>query len=184
MAAVNFDITYTGERDRLSSALRMFYAIPHMLIVGALGYLSGAISVIQWFIILFTGKRNRNMWDISRGVLDWQARAYTYAGLMYDTYPNFGFERANEPVTLQFEYQEEADRLTSALRILWAIPAIIILTIVGIGGYFVTIVCWFAILFTGNQPRGMFDFLLKVHRMGVRTSAYTGLLTDTYPKYE
>ena len=104
MAAVTFDITYTGERDRFSSALRMFYAIPHMIIVGALGYLAGAISVIQWFIILFTGKRNRNMWDISRGVLDWQARAYTYAGLMYDTYPNFGFERANEPVTLQFEY--------------------------------------------------------------------------------
>jgi hypothetical protein len=184
MAAVTFDITYTGERDRLSSALRILYAIPHLIIVSALSYLSGAISVIQWFIILFTGKRNRGMWDISRGILNWQARAYTYVGLMYDTYPNFGFEGTTEPVVFEFEYQEEADRLTSALRILWAIPAIVILMIVGIGGYLVTIVCWFAILFTGTQPRGMFDFLLKVHRMGVRTSAYTGLLTDTYPKYE
>jgi hypothetical protein len=30
----------------------------------------------------------------------------------------------------------------------------------------------------------MFDFLLKAHRFGVRTNAYTALLTDTYPKYQ
>jgi hypothetical protein len=58
------------------------------------------------------------------------------------------------------------------------------LIVVAIAGEVVTIICWFAILFTGQMSQGMFDFLLKVHRFGVRTSAYTSLLTDTYPKYE
>ena len=81
MATVTFDIEYTaGPRDRLSNALRIFYAIPHLIIVGALGYFAEALGVIQWFIILFTGKRNEGLWDLTRGVLDWQARAYTYVG--------------------------------------------------------------------------------------------------------
>lgn len=185
MAAVTFDIQYTaGPRDRLSNALRVFYAIPHLLIVGALGYLAQALGVIQWFVILFTGKRNRGLWDLARGVLDWQARAYTYVGLMYDAYPNFGFDKRDEPVTFTIEFEESADRLTNGLRLIWAIPALFIMLALAIAGEVVTIICWFAILFTGKQPRGMFDFLLKAHRFGVRTNAYTSLLTDTYPKYE
>jgi len=184
MAIVAFDIEYTTPRSRLSNALRILYAIPHLIIVGALGYASGAASLVQWFIILFTGKRNQAVFTFCRNVLDWQNRAATYAGMMYDAYPNFGFEKVNEPVHFSLEYEESADRLTNALRILWVIPAALIYVVVAIGGYVVTIICWFAILFTGVQPKGMFDFLVKMYRFGVRVNAYAGLLTDTYPKYE
>lgn len=184
MASVQFDIGFTAERDRKTTALRFFYAIPHLIIVGALGYLAEALSVVQWFVILFTGKRHQGMWNLSRGVVDWQARAYSYAGLMFDTYPNFGFEKLNEPTTFDITFEEEANRLTCALRIIWAIPALLLLVILSIGGFVMTIVSWFAIVFTGNQSQSRFDFLMKVHRYGVRTSAYASLLTDTYPKYE
>ena len=184
MATASFDIDYTDPRDRLSSALRIFYAIPHLIIVGALSYVAQAVAVIQWFIILFTGQRNQSLWNLSRGVLDWQARAYTYVGLMYDAYPNFGFEKKDEPVQFSLVYEESADRLTNALRLIWAIPALIITAGLAIAGMVVTLICWCAIVFTGTQPRGMFDFLLKAHRYSVRTGAYTSLLTDAYPKYE
>jgi hypothetical protein len=184
MASVRFDIEYTAERDRLSSALRVLYAIPHLVIVGALGYVTSALSVVQWFIILFTGKRHDGIWTMLLGILNWQARAYTYTGLMYDAYPNFGFEPAQEPVSLLAEIDEPANRLTCALRIIWAIPAIIVMMILTLAGLIVTIVSWFAIVITGSQSRGTFDFLLKVHRYSVRTNAYTALITDTYPAYE
>ena len=58
------------------------------------------------------------------------------------------------------------------------------MAVIGIAGFLVTVATWFAIVFTGTQSRGSFDFLLKVHRLGVRTNAYVLLLTDTYPKYE
>lgn len=184
MAAITFDIAYTEARSKKTNALRIFYALPHLIIVGALNYFAEALAVIQWFIVLFTGKRNLSLWNLGRGVLDWQARANAYAGLMYDTYPNFGFERGGEPVSFVATIEEPANRLTCALRLIWAIPALLLAVVIGIAAFFVTIVSWFAILFTGTHPRGMWDFLMKAHRYGVRTTAYMLLLTDTYPKYE
>ena len=184
MAAVTFDIEYASTRDKKTTALRVFYALPHLIITTALNYFAQALAVFQWLIILFTGKRNQSLWHLARGVLDWQSRANAYLGLMYDTYPNFGFEKRAEPVTLALEYDESADRLTCALRVIWAIPAIVMMLFIGIGAFVMTIVSWFAIVFTGQQSRSRFDFLLKAHRFGVRVSAYTLLLTDTYPKFE
>ncbi|MDO8362134.1 MAG: DUF4389 domain-containing protein [Actinomycetota bacterium] len=184
MAAVTFDIEYTAQRDRRSSGLRIFYAIPHLILTGTLNSFGEALAVVQWFIILFTGKRNQSLWNLSRDVLNWQSRANSYTGLMYDTYPNFGFERKDEPVTFGLELEEPPDRLTNALRLIWAIPALLLAIFIFIGAIVVTLVSWFAILFTGNHPRGMFNFLLKAHRYGVRLCAYLFLLTDTYPKFE
>ncbi len=184
MAAVAFDIEYTAERDRLSSALRILYALPHLIIANVLQGLQEVLSFVHWWIILFTGKRNAGIWGLSKGVLNWQSRAYTYAGLMYDTYPAFAFEGAQEPVRLGLEMDESANRLTCALRIIWAIPAMIITSLLTIAGMVISIASWFAILFTGSHPRGMFDFLLKVHRYAVRFNAYVALLSDTYPAFD
>ncbi len=185
MSAVSLDITYTSPRNRLTNAFRIIWAIPHLVIVNVLSRLAQVLAVIQWFIVVFTGKRNRSLWDLSRGCLDWEVRAYAYAGMMYDTYPNFAFEKKDEPVEFVLDWDEApADRLSVGLRLLYAIPAMLLMILVAIGALFVGIGTWFAILFTGNQPRGMFDFLLKAQRFGSRVSAYLYLLTDTYPKFD
>jgi hypothetical protein len=184
MAALTLDIDYTEPRSRLTNFFRYVLAIPHLLIVGVLGYAVQLVSVVQWVIILFTGKRNEGIWNFSNGVLNWQTRTATYVGLMYDAYPNFAFEGLNEPVRYGATYEAEASRLTNGLRFIWAIPAIVIMAVLSIAGAVVTLVCWFAILFTAKQPRGMFDFLLKVHRYSMRTNGYVLLLSDTYPVFE
>jgi hypothetical protein len=53
-----------------------------------------------------------------------------------------------------------------------------------IGAVFAVVIAWFAILFTGRYPRGLFDYVVGVGRWGLRVSAYATLLvTDRYPPF-
>jgi hypothetical protein len=102
---------------------------------------------------------------------------------MYDPYPAFGTEPGPVPVRFSEDYEEPADRLTNGLRFLWIIPALFVLLFFGIAALFVSIVTWFAIVITGRQPRGQFDFLLKYLRFSMDLNAYGLLMTDVYPKW-
>jgi Domain of unknown function (DUF4389) len=65
-----------------------------------------------------------------------------------------------------------------------AIPHYIVLAFLGIAAVVCIVIAWFAILFTGRYPRGLFDFVLGVGRWGVRVEAYAFLLaTDRYPPF-
>src|SRR6188508_3252185 len=98
-APVTFDVQYTEQRQRLSNALRYFYALPHLIIVAALSYAAFAVTFVHWWYVLFTGGRHQGMWKFAFGVSDWSARVNAYLAHTNDTYPNFGFERGDEPVT-------------------------------------------------------------------------------------
>ena len=65
-----------------------------------------------------------------------------------------------------------------------AIPHYIVLFFLWIAAIVVVIIAWFAILFTGRYPRGMFDFVQGVARWGNRVTAYAFVLvTDKYPPF-
>ena len=67
---------------------------------------------------------------------------------------------------------------------LLAIPHYIVLFFLDIAALVVVIVAWFAILFTGRYPRGMFDFVEGVIRWHNRVVGYAfTLVTDQYPPF-
>ncbi len=47
----------------------------------------------------------------------------------------------------------------------------------------INVIAFFAILFTGRFPRGMFDFVVGVQRWAQRLNAYLYLLRDEYPPF-
>jgi len=183
MQQVVFDVPYTEERNRGTTAIRLILAIPHLIIYGVWQRVAQLAAIVQWFICVFTGKRNKSIWDFTYSAEAYGSRVNSYAGLLHDVWPPFFNEQGAVPSRYSLEYDESVNRLTVGLRIIWAIPALILLVLIGIAAFIVAIVSWFTILITGKHPRGMFDFILKFQKYAVQVSAYFLLLTDTYPKY-
>ena len=183
MAELTADVRYGEPRNRLTTAFRLILAIPHLIVMQVWGYLAEILSVIQWFIIVFTGTRNRGLWDLQRAWIGYAGRVLSYENLLFDEYPAFGTDQSKVPMVLELDYEEPANRVTNGLRLIWIIPALLIGLVLGIAVFFVAVVSWFAILFTGKHPRGMWDFILKVVRYTLQLNAYGLLLTDTYPQW-
>jgi hypothetical protein len=87
------------------------------------------------------------------------------------------------PATFEVDYVERRNRLTSFFRLILAIPLFIVLYIYGLIATFAIFFAWFAILFTGGYPQGLFDFVAGYNRFLARTTAYAALLCDPYPSF-
>ena len=183
MSAFAYDVEYQEDRNRLTVAFRIILAIPHLIVAQLWGYVAEILGVVQWFIILFTGKRNEGIWNFQRSWLEYYARVTGYTNLLFDTYPAFGTDPGAVPVRTAISFEEPADRLTNGLRLIWIIPALIIGAVMAIAAAVVLLISWFAILITGTMPKGMWDFVLKVVRYTLQVYSYGLLMTDSYPKF-
>ncbi len=68
-------------------------------------------------------------------------------------------------------------------RFILIIPQAIVLTFVAIAWIVTMIIAWFAILFGGRYPEGLWTFGEGVIRWSLRVEAYWLLLTDEYPPF-
>jgi hypothetical protein len=87
------------------------------------------------------------------------------------------------PVTFEADYVEKRSRLTTFFRWLLVIPHAIVLVFYAIAAGVVVIIAWFALVFTGRWPRGMYDFVAGFFRYGTAVHGYFYLLTDEYPPF-
>lgn len=115
MSALQFDVTPPDQRDRVSVLLRIIFAIPHLIVAQVWGYLAQILALVQWFIVLFTGKRNQGIWNMQHQWLEYYGRVFAYVDLLFDKpYPPFGTDAGTVPVTQSLAYEEPANRLTNA----------------------------------------------------------------------
>lgn len=164
-------------------------AIPHLIIAQALAQVGQAVAVISWFIIVFTGSLPAGLANFQCMVIRYTARAYSHAFWLREDYPPFEFsmtgaDPGTDPLKIDIEPAlTERNRLTVGLRLLWIIPAAIFGALLSIAAFFVVLVGFFAVLFTGRWPDGLRNFIVGFGRFFIRLSAYVDLLTDEYPPF-
>jgi uncharacterized protein DUF4389 len=191
-------------RRRLTTFFRLLLAIPHVILVGGLGIgfasrdndstistfgfggLLGAVAaflaVVSWFTIVIAGTHILGIRQFCSFFLRWRTRATAYVMLLADAYPPFG--DAPYPTEVQIvDPPEPRERLTVAFRIILAIPHLFILFFLYLGWCLMTVIAWFAILFSGSYPQGLYEFGVGVLRWMVRVEAYMLLLVDEYPPF-
>ena len=200
---VQFSVDYPDRRlDRVSSALRIFTAIPIAIVLATIGGYStslangtgntttiavggtGLLFLPPLLMIVFRRKYPRWWFDWNRQLLRFANRVAVYLALMDDRYPSTDEEQA---VRLDFPYPDALHGLNRWLPIVkWflAIPHYVVLFFLDIGVFFAAIAAWFAILFTGRYPRGIFDFIEGAIRWHNRVVGYAFILvTDAYPPF-
>ena len=201
---VQFAVDYPDRPlNRLTSAFRIFTVIPIAIVLGAIGSSSyssggydgggsswrggsaaGLLMLAPALMIIFRQKYPRWWFDFNVQLMRFINRVAAYFLLLTDVYPSTDEEQS---VHLEIPYPDAMTELNRWLPIVkWflAIPHYFILLFLYIAAWVCVIIAWFAILFTGRYPRGLFDFIVGVERWGNRVVAYAFILTtDKYPPF-
>jgi Domain of unknown function (DUF4389) len=195
---VKFSVDYPDrDLNRLTTFFRVFTVIPIAIVISLLERVSytsgsytysvsaGALVVFPTVLmILFRKKYPRWWFDWNLELSRFAYRVAVYLSLMDDTYPSTDEQQA---VRLDYRYpdvESEIGRGMPLVKWLLAIPHYFLLFFLGIGAFFAVIAAWFAILFTGRYPRGIFDFVEGVHRWAARVAGYSiTMVTDRYPPF-
>jgi len=199
---VRFAVDYPDrDLNRLTTAFRLIVAIPIVIVLATVGGgaasgwhaghswavgggVGGALFLPPLLLIVFREKYPRWWFDWNLELLRFENRIVVYLALMDDHYPSTD-ER--QSVELDFPYpdvERDLNRWLPLVKWLLAIPHYIVLFFLWIGAVVAVVIAWFAILFTGRYPRGLFDYVLGVLRWGNRVAGYAFVLvTDEYPPF-
>ncbi len=135
-------------------------------------------------MILFRNKYPRWWFDFNVQLVRFSTRVLSYLALMSDRYPSTDEEQS---VHLELDYPSvphDLNRWLPLVKWFLAIPHYVALFFLGIGAVGAVVAAWFAVVFTGRYPRGIFDFVEGVLRWALRVEAYAFLLvTDRYPPF-
>jgi hypothetical protein len=197
---IQFSVDYPDRPlNRLTTFFRIIVAIPILILVesvsggryvpshhgDAVMYGAGGMLVLgPLLMILFRQKYPRWWFDWNLELQRFSNRVFVFMALMDDRYPSTDEQQS---VRLDYAYpdaERDLNRWLPLVKWLLAIPHYVVLFFLSIASIVAVVIAWFAILFTGRYPRGLFDFVEGTFRWGQRVVGYAFLMvTDEYPPF-
>jgi hypothetical protein len=199
-----FNIDYPEKLDRLTTFFRILWSIPALIILfllsgsGGEGYTNEAgkeataggaglglgLFAATALIILFRQRYPRWWYDFALELNRFSSRVGAYLFLLTDRYPS---TVEKQSVHLEIDYpnvKQDLNRWLPLVKWFLAIPHYVVLVVLVIFALLATLLAWFAIVFTGRYPKGLFSFVVGVGRWSIRVVAYAFMLTtDKYPPF-
>jgi hypothetical protein len=181
---VRIEIERPERLSRLLPFVKWLLAVPHFFVLYLLGIIAFVLLVLAWFAVLFTGRYPRSLFDYLVGFERWRLRVGAYLLLQTDRYPPFSLsDLPDYPVHLEVDYPERIARWRPLLSWLLVIPAFFATAILAFIACFAVIAAFFAILFTGRFPEGLFNTVLVAERWAARAILYSFWMTAAYPPF-
>lgn len=183
--AVTFEIPYQQEQSRLTTFFRWLLVIPPAIWLALIGIVAFFAVVIAWFALLFTGRYPQGLYDFNRMFVRYNAKVNGYYFLATDRFPGFSADEPSDyPVRLHVgEPLPAYDRVKVLLRLILLIPPYLIAYAMNIVATVGAIIAWFAIVFTGKLPHGIYGIIRLGLSYQVRVAPYYLLLTETWPAF-
>ena len=199
------DVDYPEEGlERVTSFFRIIWIIQIAIIIGLVsggggssflggvggavqtsgGGIAGGLAVATALMIVFRQRYPRWWFDFVRELTRFTGRVIAYMALLTDQYPSTVEEQTVHIEIAYPDVEQDLNRWLPLVKWLLAIPHYIVWFILAFFAVISVVVAWFAILFTGHYPQGLFTFVVGVGRWGLRVQAYAFLLvTDRYPPF-
>jgi hypothetical protein len=183
---VSFEADYVERRNRLTAFFRLILAIPLMIWLYLYAIAASIAIVIAWFALVISARYPRGLYDFVAGFTRFITRSTAYTALLCDPYPPFGgSDDPAYPVRMHFAGPlEHYSRAKAFLRIILAIPILILRYVTNLLLEISAVAAWFVILITGKLPRGLFEMMALANSYTARSDAYLTLLTETYPPFQ
>jgi hypothetical protein len=204
---VRLVVTDDLRRSRLTIFFRLLLAIPHLvwLILWSIAVIFAALA--GWVAALVTGRLPGGVHRFLAAWVRYGTHLGAYLLLAANPYPSFTGE-PGYPIDVELPEREPQPRWKTAIRILLALPALLLAAVLGGGfggggggssygadggtasqwstGFLgVAVACailgWFASLALGQMPAGLRNLGAYAIGYGAQTYAYLLLLTDRYP---
>lgn len=183
MYPVAYEADHVERQHRLTTFFRGLVVIPWLLVGILWGLGALACTVLAWFALVATGRYPQGLYDFNARAHRFSARVNGFLFLLTDRWPPFdGDEHPEYPVRLVIPPPQAAySRWKALLRLILAIPVMIVAYLLDLLVNVVVILSWIVIVITGKHPKGLFDVLKLGLAYLARASTYSALLTERWP---
>jgi hypothetical protein len=188
-----FEIRHQESYSRGELLLRAFFgyfyiALPHAFLLFFLSIWSAIVGFIAFWSILFTGRYPESFFEFQTQFIKWEMRVNARIMHLCDGYPAFGLDVEDENIKFFVPYKEDINRVNAIIKLLFgwiyvAIPHAFVLFFRLIGVFFVQFVAFWIVLFTGEFPKKMHNFIVGTLRWSQRVNLYLAFMTDDYPPF-
>jgi 2-(1,2-epoxy-1,2-dihydrophenyl)acetyl-CoA isomerase len=168
-------------RWRLTVFLRWLLALPHLFVATGWLYLALPVGIVNWAIVVVRGRSPSGLHAWLARFLRYWTHVQAYAWLVADPFPGFRGWAGTYPIDLDVPHPDRQVRWQALFRLLLAIPAYVLMSVLSTVLQLVSVIAWFIALAVGRVPRGMRDLMAYCLRYNAQTYAYLLLLTDRYP---
>lgn len=179
--ALQLEVNNPSSQRRSTIAFRGLLAIPQWIAQYVIGLIAGVGVIVGWFTAVVTGEIPAWVHAFVSDYVAYQARVSAYILLLTDEYPPFSFDATNYPVQLDMPEQGQLNRGEVLVRLLFAIPAVIVTLALTSGWNVCAFFVWLITLIKGRMPQAAFEAASAMLRVFARYNAWINLLTDEYP---
>ncbi len=189
---LKFEILHQPEYSRAELILRtlfgwLYIGLPHGIVMMLFGILFFFMSIVAFFIILFTGETPRWYYDWAVKLNRWGLRVSARIYNLADGYPAFGMDATDDKTTYELAFwQISQGQLLLRFFLGWlyaGIPHMVVLYFRIIGTFFLSIAAFFVVLFTGKYPENWHRFNTGTMRWMQRLNLYLSWLYRDYPPF-
>jgi hypothetical protein len=193
--AVNFSIDYSIKNSRIGALLRLsgiflIGLIPHFAVYAVYHMLSFILGVLNYIIIIFTGKNVEDFSEIQENSLRYALSLGASLMGVVDEMPVFaGRNNIDHPVQMKITYPSRYSKVLTFLRltiagiVLAVAPHLLVLSFLTLVAFMCSIAGIVSVLIAGRWPHTMFEFMTRYLRYSAKVLAFSTGVIDEYPSF-